>query len=219
MEESRFNHLEICCFLYHGNVEKAITAFYRKTKGLSFTPLTRNAYLSSLNIGIYNYILIQENISLHFCCMENEKEIIKSTNSSLLEVGHSIICSYAFDRHYLVEKYQNPHIKKAITYIHEHLNEPLSLELVSEAVSINSSYLCQLFKQEVQMNFCCYILQQRMKLADKLLSCTASSIQEIAENCGFKNAAYFSTCYKRYTGRKPTHLRQSPSEKKDLTMN
>ncbi len=207
MTEFFFNHNDIYSLLYHGNINEAISTFTQKTARVSFTPANRNIYLSSLNFGIYNYILLHEKVSLHECCMKNELLIVHVTADSMLETGKNIIYSYGTENNYLIEKYQNQHIRNALYYIHHNLSEPLTLDIVSAAININSSYLCQLFKQEVKMNFCDYILSQRIKLANKLLCQSDYTIQAIAEKCGFKNAAYFSTCYKKYTSKKPSEFR------------
>lgn len=200
MPSPMFDHNEIYYFLYNGNTSQAIKAFVEKTTPETFTPFLRSSYLSSLNFGIYNYILLKENISLHDCCMENERKILKSTATSFLDIGIDIISSYGNDTRYMIEKYENSHIKAAIIYIHEHLSEPLSLALVSEVICINPSYLSDLFMQEVHINFSDYVNMQRIKTAKKLLKNTSLSIQDISDKCGYRSVSYFSTCFKKYAG-------------------
>lgn len=199
-----YNHNDICQLLYNGNTTLAIKVFIKKTNPEDFTPFLRNSYLSSLNFGIYNFILLKENISLHECCMENEQKIKNTTNESFLNTGVDIISSYGNDSRYLIEKYSNPHVKTALTYIHQHLSEPLSLEIISTAICINPSYLSDLFKREVGMKFSDYVNTRRIKTAENLLRNTNMSIQEISELCGYKNVGYFSTCFKKTTGMKPS---------------
>lgn len=204
MTEPEYNHLDIYTLLYSGNTEAAIRTFCEKTTRFCFTPFSRNRYLSSLNFGIYNYILLKEQISLHDCCQENEKQIAQYTQDSMIDIGIRIITNYGTDNRYLIEKYKNVHVRRAIVCIHEHLSEPLTLDYVSRKICINKAYLCQLFQKETGTGFCSYVLQQRMKLAERLLLHTADPIQEIALKCGYPNAAYFSTCYKKYMGCKPS---------------
>lgn len=206
--ECQINHREICELLYAGETEEAVRVFVKRSKGIALAPFYRTMYLSSLNFAIYNFILLKEKVSLHECCMENEKKVQQSTNDVLLDTGTDIILSYGYNNQYLVEKYQNPHIKNAISYIHSHLHEPLSLSLVSAAICINKIYLCQLFVKEVQMGFCDYVFAQRMKRANQLLLKTDLSIQNIAEDCGFRSASYFSTCYRKYMGYPPSEARK-----------
>lgn len=207
MTEALFNHNDIYTLLYHGDIKGAIAIFTGKTDEAIYTPSERAIYLSSLNIGIYNYILTRENISLHDCCYENEKKIATVTKSSLLKTGAEIISSYGMDKRYMIEKYENWHIKNAMYYIHAHINEQLTLKDVCDTICITPSYLCQLFKRDVHMSFCDYVMSHRLKIAKGLLHCTDYSIEEIAEKCGFKNSAYFSTCYKKMYGFPPSKER------------
>ncbi len=209
MAEPIFNHSEIYHYLYNGNTMQAIKSFTEKTKPEEFTPFLRSSYLSSLNFGIYNYVLLKENISLHECCMENERKILTTTNESFIDTGINIIYSYGNDTNYIAEKYSNQHIKAAISYIHNHLSELLSLDMVSNAICINSSYFSELFKKEVGENFCDYVNMQRIKTAKRLLNHTTLSIQEISERCGYKSIGYFSTCFRKITQKSPSAYRRA----------
>lgn len=211
MNEHLFNHNDIYTLLYHGDINGAITIFKKKTDESAYTPATRAIYLSSLNIGIYNYILMKENISLHDCCYENEKKIATVTKDSLITTGAEIISSFGLDKRYMIEKYSNLHIKNAMYYIHAHINEQITLGDVCNAISITPSYLCQLFKKDVQISFCDYVMSHRLKLAKGLLKRTDYSIEEIAEKCGFKNGSYFATCYKKAFGFSPSKERMRAS--------
>lgn len=201
------NHQDIYTLFYHGDTQGAIRLFQSRANEIEYTPATRKLYLSSLNFGIYNYILFKQNISLHECCMENEKKISLVTPGSFVATGSDIIMSYCMDVRYLIEKHSNPHIKNALYYIHTHISEPLSLKAVSEIINLNPTYLCQLFKKEVHTGFCDYVLLRRLKLAKELLLHSNDSIEKIAEQCGFKNHAYFSTCYRKYFGISPSQER------------
>lgn len=205
------NHQAICEQLHNGNLENAIILFIDKTKEVMFTPFSRNTYLSSLNFSIYNYILLKENISLHKCCLENEKKILQATSESITQIGIEILSSYDFNPNHLIEKHQNEHIRYALDYIHQHLNMPLTLQTVSQAINVSASYLCQLFRRELNTTFATYVLHQRILLAHSLLQNTDYAIQEIALRCGFKTAAYFSTCYKKVTGHLPSETQSDKS--------
>lgn len=198
MSTNIFNHSEIYNLLLQGNTAQAINLFIKKTNPEDFSPFLRNSYLSSLNFGIYNFILLNKKLSLHECCMENERKILQTTNSSFISTGIEIISSYENDTSYIIEQHSNPYIRAAISYIHAHLSEPLTLEVISNIIHMNSAYFCDLFKKEVGCCFIEYIQRQRVQTAKNLLSNTALSIQEISESCGFCSAGYFSTCFKKY---------------------
>lgn len=208
INKNTFNHQDICSLLYSGNINGAVNSFREKTSADDYTIFTRTMYLSSLNFAIYNYILMKEGISLFECCCENEQRIAKVTKDSLIDTGINIISSYGMDSRYMIEKYQNIHIRNAIYHIHSHISEKLSLDNVSKAINLNPAYLCQLFKREVHMSFSDYITAYRVKLAKTLLQKSDYSIQEISSKCGFRSSTYLSTCYKKVYGYSPSKERR-----------
>lgn len=203
------HHYEICSLLYMGNIKQAQELFCQKIKGQKLSPTMRNTFLSSLNFAIYHYIFFHENVSLDECCLENEQRIAHAKSDAFLETGLEIIASYGMDKRYLIAKHQNPHIQNAVSYIHTHLNEPLTLETVSSAICMNKNYLCQLFLKEVGISFGSYICTQRLNLAKRLLENTSLSIQEIGQKCGFQTTSYFCTCFKHTFGTTPGKLRKT----------
>ena len=106
MPEEYYNHSNICSLLFDGYIEEAIDVFTEKTEKLTIVPSAKRAYLSSLNLAIYNFILVMEHISLHKCCMDNEQLITKHTTESTSLIGADIIRAYGSDSNYLIEKYK-----------------------------------------------------------------------------------------------------------------
>lgn len=87
--------------------------------------------MHSLNLSIYNYILIKEKVSLHRCCHENEQRIGRDASShNFYDIGDEVLLAYGNCSEYLIEKHKNKHVRKAVAYIHSNLGEALSLEEV-----------------------------------------------------------------------------------------
>lgn len=211
--EKLFNHLEICTLLYAGNVSEALRVFNDNIKEFLLDS-NYKIYLSSLNYGIYHYILLKEKISLHKCCYENQHTILKCTPANIIKTGEQIIISYGYCSEYLIERHSNQHVKKAIHYIHNHLSEPLSLELISKNININTSYLSDLFNKHANCSFSEYILIQRILLSKKLLKSTTLPLSIISERCGFNNVSYFCTCFKKKVGISPCNYRNKEMKRK-----
>lgn len=210
IEETLYNHLEICTFLYNGNNRSAINTLKEKTELLQKdnTLQRKKAYLYSLNFSIYNYILLKEKVSLHVCCHENELYISKSIFShNISEIGEKVVFAYGHCSEYLIEKHKNKHVKNAIAYIHSHLAEPLTLDIVCDNININRCYLSDIFKKQVKCTFSQYILKHRISLARKLLRDSQFTVNLIAEKCGFTNQSYFCTCFKKEVGMSPCSYR------------
>ena len=94
-------------------------------------------------------------------------------------------------------------------YIREHLSENLSLSVIAEQFSYNSSYLSHLFKQTTGIGLSEYVTGIRMAKASELLSQTSESISLIAEKTGFDTTQYFSYVFKKRIGSTPSEYRLS----------
>lgn len=206
--EKLLNHQEIYALVYSGNHEKAKEILHEQLKRFKKNDLEDiKIYLSAVNMGIYNYVLFKEHVSLHKCCINNQRLILKSNHANSIELGVKIIDSYAYSTDYMIEKHENVHIKKAIEYIHGNLSEPLTLDLLCENVNLNKCYLSNLFKQHVNCTFSEYLLKERIKLSKKLLINTNLSLNIIAGHSGFNNTSYFCTCFKKTVGISPCTYR------------
>ena len=210
--EDLLNHSELFSLLYYGHSVEANRLLKEELKKLKTSSLQEiRLFLSSLNLGMYQYILIHEKISLHKSCYENEKQIAHCTFQNYTSIGEDILNSYIYCKEYLVEKHKNNHIKNAIAYIHEHLAEPMTLSTVCKAISINNCYLCDLFRKEVGMTFSEYVLNRRITLAKKLLLTTNLTISQISIRCGFQQLSYFCTSFKKVEGVSPSTFQKNNS--------
>lgn len=125
-------------------------------------------------------------------------------------------------RHYcrLVQVYSREHyshiVRDLLNYIDFHYMMPLSLESLSEQFSFNKNYLSTRFHKEVGMTVTDYINQTRLKRSLILLTSTTSSMQEIAESCGFADANYFTRIFKKAYGTTPKEYRKANQKRKAL---
>lgn len=103
---------------------------------------------------------------------------------------------------------QNTLIAETVQYIHTHLSEPLPLETLSEQLHVSPSHLSRTFKKVYQESLTEYINKTRIEQAKKYLENTDRMTYEIAELIGYKDATYFSSIFKKYTGFSPTEYRQ-----------
>ena len=100
-------------------------------------------------------------------------------------------------------------VEYAKAYIQEHYsNAKLSLDIVASAVGISPTYLSALFKQNAEESFVSYLTRTRLWHAQRLLQTGDYRSYEVAYMCGYDNATYFSTIFKRYTGISPSVYRK-----------
>lgn len=94
-------------------------------------------------------------------------------------------------------------------YLEEHYcEEEISLAAVAEKLYANPSYLSRTFREKTGKTFSGYLFELRLDKAILLLRQTDLKAYEIAEKVGFKDAHYFSTCFKKYTGVSINEFRQ-----------
>lgn len=100
-------------------------------------------------------------------------------------------------------------VEEAIAYMKEHYADPdLTLVKLANEVYVTAPYLSNLFKIEKNMNFTEYLLSLRMEKSKDLLIRTRKKTYEIAEAVGFVNPHYFSSCFKKYTGKTALEFRK-----------
>ncbi|MFC3800268.1 response regulator [Cohnella sp. GCM10012308] len=96
-----------------------------------------------------------------------------------------------------------PDMAKAILYVEDHLSEPLSLGQLADYIHLNPTYVSELFKKELGVNFTDYVAKRRIERAIALMRKRAYTNQELAEAVGIQNEKYFCTLFKKMTGTSP----------------
>lgn len=81
--------------------------------------------------------------------------------------------------------------------IQQHYQESLRLEDVSNAVGFNATYFSAMFKKETGQNFMDYLTELRMNKAKELLCGDECSVQDVAEQVGYRDLKYFSACSRK----------------------
>ncbi|MGU3568083.1 response regulator [Paenibacillus sp. D51F] len=93
-----------------------------------------------------------------------------------------------------------------IQYIHEHYAENIHLQDLADRVYISKNYLSTLFRQATGETFGDYLTRVRMERAKSMVLEKRLLVAEIAEKVGYRNVPYFTTLFKRHTGKSPTEF-------------
>ena len=97
----------------------------------------------------------------------------------------------------------NPHIKKAIEYVHKHYDKSINITDLCEHLNLNKSYFCSTFKTTTGHTFCHFLNHFRIEKSKKLLLETDLNMLDIALSVGFNNQNYYCTMFKKFTGKTP----------------
>ena len=99
-------------------------------------------------------------------------------------------------------------IQQVIQYIHDNIEEDLKCSELADYVHLSSNYLTERFKKETGIAIKEYIIQEKLHLAQVLLTTTNLPVNIISSKVGYSNFAYFSKLYKQVTGKTPSEERQ-----------
>lgn len=127
----------------------------------------------------------------------------------LLEIHADRLSRLAQDLELAQDTLEPGIIKRTKAYIEENLDQPLSLESVSEVVHCNSFYLCKLFKKVNGYSFTEYINHQRLQKAKRLLMNQDMRISEVAMDSGFQSITHFNRVFRKYAGCSPSEFRKN----------
>lgn len=140
-------------------------------------------------LGLKSPLLIEEHLST-VASLHGLLSWLDSLISPLFEGGHAGS-----------KDGSNPYVLKALTYIDACYGDAdLSLETVATHVALNATYLSSLFKKTCNQSVIEYITERRMSAAKELIEKDPLTIKEVAERVGYKDAYYFSKCFKKHYG-------------------
>ncbi len=98
-------------------------------------------------------------------------------------------------------------ISDALKYIDEHLDESLTLEILSKKFFLSTFYFHKMFSMIVGKSLAAYIRDRRVLYACKMLCNTQKTILDIALDCGFNSPQAFSRTFKEIQGVSPSEYR------------
>lgn len=96
-----------------------------------------------------------------------------------------------------------------ISYMEEHLGEPLPLATLAGLVRLSPHYFCRAFKRSLGVPPHRYHTQLRIEQAKALLARPSSSVTEIGLSMGFQETSSFTAAFHKTTGLTPTAYRRS----------
>ncbi len=108
---------------------------------------------------------------------------------------------------------QSKNLRRAIDYIAENLDQPLTLAKIANIAYMSPTYFSSVFKRLNGISPWEYITIKRVEKAVGMLKSTDMTKLEIAERCGFSGASNFYKMFHRITGKRPSDFARDEKQK------
>ena len=118
------------------------------------------------------------------------------------------LCQYAKKAVHVNTKY--PFVHQLKNRIYEHISD-IEFDLTDEIqkLGFHPDYLRRCFKEELGKTPLEYLTWLRIRRGKLLmLQDTYVGVEDVAEQCGFRDSFYFSTCFKKHVGLSPLQYRK-----------
>ena len=96
-----------------------------------------------------------------------------------------------------------------IDYIAHNFTSNITSAHIANALHMNNSYFCRLFRKNFGYCFQNYLCMYRIEKSKPLLKYTEQSISEIAYSVGFNSFSYYSKKFKEFTSLTPREYRNN----------
>lgn len=100
-------------------------------------------------------------------------------------------------------------LKEVTDYIHDHLEQNISLNELAVTVQLSPHHFCRLFKQSTGLSPHQYVILSRVERAKQLLLQGEMALVEVAVACGFSHQSHLNRHFKRLLGITPKELLKS----------
>ncbi len=122
---------------------------------------------------------------------------------------HPVMCEDYAKRMKALRKKKicSKHVADCIDYIYDNLHKRITIDMLSDHVQLNPSYLSRLFKKEVGTPISTYIQSKKIETAKNMLIYSEHSLSEIASTLAFPSQSYFTEIFKKHTGVTPTEYK------------
>ncbi len=101
----------------------------------------------------------------------------------------------------------NDRINMVFNHVKANFKEDISLDEISDLVSMTVPSFCRYFKKITNKTFTQFVNEYRLVHASKLLAEQPMSITEVCYESGFNNFSHFNKSFKAFTGQNPSEYR------------
>lgn len=220
-----------CLYIEHAIIRQDE---WQKAAEAAVVPLDAGALTECLQAGTFDSALCQINAYVDELVRQKQATQLRicALTDELLRIARSMLDSYGIDGLFRDTPVSLAALKKAIQglieklkeatntetkrkklvavirqYIDEHLDKELNRKSLANLFFFSEDYLARVFKQETGENISDYIIERRIRRAERYLRETELPIGTVAIRVGYNNFSYFSKKFKELTGKSPNEYR------------
>ncbi|WP_157698912.1 helix-turn-helix transcriptional regulator [Bernardetia litoralis] len=112
-----------------------------------------------------------------------------------------------------LEDETNPSIEAVLGYIKEHIDEPISIDTLTDIASMSKAAFFRTFKETLDISPIDYINRERVEVAKNRLVDISKSVTDICYELGYNHMTYFIRVFKKYEGITPKQFQIKEKKK------
>lgn len=200
------------CSKVQANIKKIKKDFYIGKGALSDDPLRNVMYHFVVSAGIISRVCIDAGLPHDESYTLSDIYIRTADRCTTPEQIIDLLCEMQLDYAKRMSKVKlqlgvSKHVRRAIAYINDHLNTPLTIADIAASENLDPSYFSRLFAKEMNCTAKAYILRTKIKTATNILVNTDYPISDVALSLGFSSQSAFCAAFKKETNLTPLTYR------------
>lgn len=171
--------------------------------------LLRQAGLSKESPILHHYQ--EERVSSYLQMMTDSKDCLKARDTRLTGLLYSLLAmlieSGPIKSTLQTESRADIYVAKVVDFIENNYAQVLSVEDIAYYIGLNRSYLCSLFKGQMNSSIQEYLIRYRVNKACEMMFNAELSIGDISRSVGYNDPLLFSKIFKKIMGISPKYYR------------
>lgn len=194
-------------------VQKRMTPLASDHMGtLSRNPVRNLRYHFIISVAMITRFCIENGLEPEYAYTLSDLYIQKAdlleSTDGIQKLHREMVFDYTHQMRKMVkEKPCSIQIVRSLDYIYAHLQEPLSVTQIADAIQLHPNYLSTLFKKEMGISISAYIQRERIKMAENLLKYSEFSATDISNYLCFSSHSHFIKVFRQHTGHTPREYR------------
>ena len=179
-----------------------------------------NIFLFNLSLAYYSAYAggLSMEAGQKICAYFDFEQRKKETVLEIRELQKEMMIEFARQVKEIRKLKEKPlRVRRALEYIHSHIDEKLSVEELAEQCQVSASTLQRRFLRCTGISVGQYIRQERVRRACVLLEHTEMTGAEISVSLGFCSQSYFIQQFRAETGITPREYRDGVPSRRDTT--